>query len=132
MRIGLYLLCLLFLGLLFEIAQPIETAFFPERQSFFLISNKEIYFSSFVYYLQEHLICLLLILLVYFEINYGRFLVCIYFCLEFFDALDFWITANGDWFYIKGYPITFNVVKVLLFILAIGYEYSRNIITGKA
>jgi hypothetical protein len=89
------------------------------------------YFSSFVYYIQEHLIYLFLILLVYFEIQYGRFLVGVYAWLEFLDLLDFWITANGDWILINGYPVTFNVIKVFLFTLAIGYEYSRTPATSK-
>lgn len=132
MRIGLYLLCLLIFGLMFEIAQPIEDAFFPERQSFFLLSDHQMYFSSFIYYIQEHLINIFLILIIYFEINYGRFLVGVYAWLEFLDGLDFWVSANGDWFYIKGYPITFNIIKVFVFTLAIGYEYYRSTVAGKA
>ena len=50
--------------------------------------------------------------------------------LESIDLVDFWLNGNTLWFEYKGYPITFNVIKFLVFILVIIYDYALDFLTS--
>lgn len=130
MKFGFYFLSLLFIGLLFEIALPIQKTYFPNEESLFLLSDHKMYFRSYVYYTCEHIIYFLLALMVSVEIKQARMYATLFCVLELGDIADFWITANGDWFEYQGYPITYNVIKVLVFILVIIYEYAWDFLTS--
>lgn len=119
MKIGLYFLCVLLLGLFFELAEPIEKAFFPGQRNFLLLVEYPMYFRSFVYYICEHLTYILLALIVFFEVPEAKLYAGTFMILEFLDGIDFWVTGNGTWATIDGWPITFNVIKVSLFVLVI-------------
>lgn len=116
MKIGLYLLSILLLGLFFELSEPIEKAFFPGQRDFFLLVDYTMHFRSFVYYICEHLTYILLALIIY---PYAKLYAGTYIILELLDAFDFWITANSTWFEIGEWPVTFNVIKFALFVLVI-------------
>lgn len=130
MRFGLYFLCILFISLLFEIALPIQKIYFPDEVSLFVFSDHVMYFRSYVYYTCEHLTYFLLALIVAKEIPKAKVYATLFCVLEIGDAIDFWLTANGDWWTFHGYPTTFNVLKFLVFILVIIYDYAWDFLTS--
>jgi len=130
MRYGVYFLCILILGLFFEMAGPIQQKFLPGERHFFLLSDQTMQLRSIVYYLVEHLSYILLALIVYKEVPASKLYSVAFIVLEFCDAADFMITANGDWTVINGWPVTFNVIKVSLFCLVIIYAFTRRHITS--
>lgn len=131
MRFGFYFLCILILGLFFEMAGPIQQAFLPGERHFFLFSDQTMQFRSIVYYLVEHLSYMLLALIVYKEVPASKLYSGAFIILEFCDAVDFMVTANGDWVVINTWPVTFNVIKVTVFTLVILYVPARSYIASK-
>lgn len=131
MRFGIYFLCILILGLFFEMAWPLQQAFFPGERHFFLLSDQTMQFRSIVYYLVEHFSYILLALIVYKEVPASKKYSGAFIILEFCDALDFMVTANVDWIVINTYPVTFNVIKVTLFTLLVLYAPARNYIANR-
>lgn len=131
-RFGLYFLSIILLGLLFEIAEPIEDRFFKDQYlHWFLFSDASLRFSSYVYYTVEHAIPLFIALIVVNEVPQARFYASVYCYLQFIDTLDFWATANGLWVDIGGWPITFNIIRVLIFVMLLTYGIIRTIITSR-
>ena len=131
MRYGFYFLCILILGLFFEMAGPIQQKYLPGERHFFLLSEQTMQFRSIVYYLVEHLAYILLAAIVFFELPESKLFSGAFCVLEICDAADFMITANGDWTVINGWPVTFNVIKVSLFCLVILYAFTRRFIASK-
>lgn len=130
MRVHFALLCTLLMGVIFEIAQGIEPTYFPEPRAFFLLSDHVMWFSSVVYYVQEHSIDIVFMVILFYKAPEARFIVCFYAGLEFLDCMDFLVTGNSSWFMFNSWPITFNVIKILVFILAIEYDLLRYYTTG--
>lgn len=130
MRLAPLLFCTLLIGLFFEFAEPIQELYFPERQDFFLFGDREIYFTTWVYYLSEHIILVLLSLLIYNEIKDIRLVSGCYMILQIIDTVDYILTYNAPWFAFDGWTITFNVFKILLFSFVIAYELIRHSFAG--
>lgn len=130
MRAHFTLLCTLLAGLLFEMAEMLEPRYFPAKQAFFLLSEHKMWFSSVVYYVAEHFVDITFMVILFFEAPHLRFIVAFYAGLEFLDCVDFLISGNSAWFIFNGWPVTFNVIKILVFILAIEYEFLRYHTTG--
>jgi len=129
MKYGVYFLAILIIGLFFELAEPIEEEYFPGLRDLFLLSSHRMHVSSFVYYICEHLTNALLALTVYKLLSViilfyntqafkqAQFFTVVYGSLEIADAFDFWITANSTWSEVGGWPITFNTIKVFVFVV---------------
>lgn len=130
MRYGFYFLCIILIGLLFEIAEPLDKIYSPNRIDLFLLADKKLYLSSYVYYTCEHVIYFLLAFIIFKEVSAARIFAIAFCILEVMDCLDFWITANGPWFPVGKWPITFNVIKVVIFMLVlinyVAYRYSTD------
>lgn len=140
MRHAWFFFSILMIGLLFEISKPIQHNFFPNRLNWFSFYDYPMYLSSLVYYLSEHLIAILFgayIAYMFYRILKGRAAVSelrnaipfaiIYTVLEGLDAVDFVFTGNTEWFQIWGWPITFNAIKVFIFILSMSYTYAGRV-----
>lgn len=130
MRFGIYFGCILILGLLFEMAGPFEARFLPGPREYFILSDQTMHFRSIVYYLVEHFSYILLALVVYKEVPASKLYSMAFIILEFCDAVDFMVTANGDWAVINTWPVTFNVIKIALFTLVVLYDPARSYITS--
>lgn len=127
LRYGFYFLCIILIGLFFEMAEPLDKDY-PE--DWFLLSDKKLYLSDYVYYTSEHIIYFLLALVIIKEIPSARLFAIAFCILEVLDCADLWITANGPWFFVGELPITFNVIKVTIFTLLlinyVAYRYSTD------
>lgn len=128
MRLGFYFLSILLLGLFFELVHPIEKAYLPGPRNFFLLASNTMHLRSFVYYLGEHLTYILLGLIIFFEVPFAKLYAGTFIILEIIDAFDFWVTANGNWCIIQGWPITFNVIKFLVFVLVITFHMTWKLL----
>jgi hypothetical protein len=134
MRYGLFFFGVVFLGIGFEFAQLYDERW--GRIDLFLNSDRSIYPSSYVYYSVGHLTDILLASLVMYlmtkipSIAQFKHYALLFVVLEAVDLLDFWLTNNDLWFEFTGYPVTFNVLKVLVFILVIIYDYALDYLTS--
>lgn len=117
MKYGVYFLSILIIGLFFEMAEPIEEAFYPGKVDLFLFRDIQMHFSSYIYYTCEHLGYILLSLMIFKEVSQAKVYAFLFIILESADIFDFWTTANGVWFIYEGWPVTFNIIKVFIFAL---------------
>lgn len=134
MRWGFFFFVLLFLGITFEIAEGWADKKWGEVDLFLLIDAK-MSPSSYVYYNNETLERILLALFIRYLMSMIDFLkpyrhyAMAFAVLEGIDLIDFWLNGNTLWFEYQGYPITFNVIKFLVFILVIIYDYALDYLT---
>lgn len=132
MKFGLFFFAIILLGLIFEICVGTLDKQFG-RVDLFLMSNRIIYPSSYVYYSGETLIYIAFALMIrHFSIN--KHYATAFIIVESIDFIDFWITNNSLWFEFQGWPITFNIIKVVVFVLFLltmaVYELSRDTSTS--
>jgi hypothetical protein len=132
MRWGLFFLGLLLLGLVYEISELYLDQW--GKVDLFLCHDREMYPSSYIYYSNENIGRIILalgvrklMLLVDFLKPFSYFATA-FVILESIDLVDFWLTRNSLWFEFRGYPITFNVLKIFIFTVLFGHEFiHRNI-----
>lgn len=129
-RFGWLYLSIILIGLLFEVAKPMDDIYFPDGVDWFPLLDKTIAFSSWVYYLAEHAIELLIVITLYIEIVEARVYTMIYGYLALFDMFDYIMIGNAEWFNINGWPVSFNVIKVMLFALFLACEFYRTHTSG--
>jgi hypothetical protein len=121
-------------GLGYELMLPYDDRW--GRVDLFLHSDRAIYPSSYFYYSGETILYILLAVLIMRlmakipAISEFKHFALVFIVLEFGDLLDFWITDNDLWFEFRGWPITYNVIKVLVFILVLIYEYAWDYFTS--
>ena len=61
-------------------------------------------------------------------LDHAKQYVLLFIILESIDLIDFWVTNNDLWFLYREVPITFNVIKVAIFmIVIIANETNRSI-----
>lgn len=117
MKNAWFFLVILIAGILFEVSQPIENKFFPEKQNWFILYNYPMALSSHVYYIIEHFITISSGVFIAKNVDRVRKYAIFYTVLEGVDLLDYFLTGNTMWFEIWGWPITYNAVKISLFVL---------------
>lgn len=84
----------------------------------FLFSDMTLALSTWVYFLFEHLILVLLaVIIVELEPRY-RIAAIAYLTIQVIDTLDYILTYGEPWFAF----ISWNMIKLLIFIIAITYE----------
>jgi hypothetical protein len=96
---------------------------------FFLLSDKKVTPEWYVYYLVESLIIIIFALYMRLESNEYKIYTTLFLALQIIELIDFILTYNMVWFYYKKLPITFNVIKVLVFGSLLAYECIRNFFT---
>lgn len=134
MRYGFFFFGLVLFGLGYELMLPYDDQF--GRVDLFLNSDRAIYPSSYFYYSGETILYILLAVLIMWlmskiqAISEYKHYALVFIVLELGDLIDFWITNNEFWFEFRGHPITYNVIKVLVFILVLLYEYVLDILTS--
>lgn len=130
MKLGFALFGIILLGLVFEVVEAYESTWFPPKgiNNFFIAFNYPMHLSSMVYYFIETLTYIALASLIWFRPEVNHFLKS-FILLEFLDMVDFAVTGNTTWFRYQELPITFNVIKVLVFGSLLAYECIRNFFT---
>lgn len=104
----------------------------PETKpyDFFPLADTEVTLEFYIYYLCEHLILVVFAFFIYMESDKYKFSLLVFLLIQVADIVDFCLTYGSAWFEMLGHPITFNVIKILVFILAIEYEFLRYHTTG--
>lgn len=107
------LLCTLALSCVFLIVKPsVPMALFP-------FSDMKLSIQNYVYYACEHLILIVFALFIFMESDRFKFPLAAFLIIQIVDLLDFILTYSEPWFEVNGWPITFNVLKVAIFMLII-------------
>lgn len=130
MKWGFFFFGVILFGLMYEFSE----LWLDERGKvdLFLRSDRQIYPSSYIYYSAETLSYIFLALavrrLMYSieSLDQYKHFATSFSILEGIDFIDFWITGNSLWFEFRGYPITYNVIKVFIFTVLLGHELIRR------
>jgi len=124
---GLFVFGVILLGLGYELMYSYDDQF--NRVDLFLLSDRKIYPSSYFYYSAESITYIgFAVMLFRSIIPQAKQYVLLFIILESIDLIDFWITNNDMWFQYRAWPITFNVIKVAIFMIAIiANETNRSI-----
>lgn len=121
------------LGIVFEFRENYEEAYKIPESNYFLLINSPMNLSSFGYYITETLF------LVYLGCGVYRLLreplakqyALLFILVHILDLIDFVFTGNTEWFTYHKLPVTFNVIKVLVFGLSLAYEFVRYILAKR-
>lgn len=117
----LFLLYITFLvGLFFLIApRPVNT------YDFFLFSEMKLYPSTYIYFICERLVLVILAGVIANEATEYRGALWVFFWLLVADVVDFLLTYNSVWFYYHSFPVSMNVMKCLIFGLTILHAWLK-------
>lgn len=109
------------IGLFFLIApEPVYT------YDFFPFSDMKLYPATYVYFICERLVLVILSGIIYNEATEYRPELRVFFFLMCADVVDFLLTYNGIWFDIKSLPISMNVAASVIFGLTILNAWIRT------
>lgn len=82
---------------------------------YFLFSDMSLHFGTYIYFICEKFILILLAYVVASEAVEYRNAIWIFFGLLCADLFDFLLCYSEVWFYLDGIPVSMNVVKALVF-----------------
>lgn len=102
------LYCILLTGMVFLIIPETGT------HQYFLYSEVKMSLKTYVYFIFEKLILIVLAYLIASEEKTYRYEVQIFFFIMVFDFLDFMLTYNSIWFRV-GFPMSMNILKMVVF-----------------
>lgn len=89
--------------------------YFPFNQDVVLTRD------TYVYFLFERLIMVVMSLFIYIESSKFKTALKVFVFIQIFDAVDYILTYNKTWV-LEGFLISWDVLKVTLFSLAIAHE----------
>lgn len=110
-RLILILITLIF-SILFLFFNPVAEMGFPFSEQ---ILTVETYF----YFLFEHLTVLILAIVILSMATEYRYAFKIFVVIQIIDTVDYCLTYGGRWPF---FPISWNIIKVSVFSLIVGYE----------
>lgn len=91
----------------------------------FLLSDAQWNPSSYVYFTAESLAYIALALQIR-KITPYKHITLAFVVVESIDLIDFYATKNGPWFEYHHWPVTYNLIKLVIFALFLIYEFSVN------
>jgi hypothetical protein len=94
----------------------------PEGEIGFMFSDVVLHADTYVYFVMEHIIKILLVLVIWELDKANRVAISTLLALEFMDLVDFVLTYNSVWFKF----ISMNTIAPIIFGLAIVYERKRR------
>lgn len=106
----LLLYCTFILGLLFM--------FIPDKvepYDYFLFSDMQLYFGTYIYFICEKIVLIVLSYVVVNEATEYRGVIWIFFWLVCADLVDFLLCYGEVWFSLGSVPVSMNVVKAFVF-----------------
>lgn len=110
------------LGLVFLILpEPVST------RDYFPFYDIQMYLSTYVYFILEKSILVLLAAIIYKESVEYRPELNMFVWLLIFDLVDYFLTYNTTWFHIGAFPISMNIVKCFIFGLTILNAWIRTL-----
>lgn len=101
-------------GLLFMVLP--ETVY---PKDYFLFSDMKLHFATYIYFICERLVLVVLAYVVASEATKYREAIWIFFFLLCVDVVDFLLTYNSVWFYVRSFPVSMNTTKSIVFGLVI-------------
>jgi hypothetical protein len=123
---GLFLLLLtLLVSVLFQLTREIDAAAFrypdndPKSKAYFPFSEVELYRDTFYHYLMIYSIAFILSLYIWINATKHHTALLIFTLIHFVALIDYRLNYNETWFEIGVYPISWNILKVVIFTLAI-------------
>ncbi len=116
MKVIFMFLCLL-VGLVYN-ALPYDST----PLSMFLFSDTDLPFKTWLYFVCEHLVLIMLAYVIAAEAKKYTLPCKVFFWLQVGNLADYLLTYNTNWI---GF-INFNIVSIVIFTTAILYEYGRG------
>lgn len=111
----------LIVGLFFLVApEPIRA------YDYFPFSDIKLYPSTYIYFICERLVLVVLSGVIANEATEYRRELWIFFYLMCADVVDYLLTYNGVWFHIHDFPVSMNVLKCVIFGLTIINLWIKN------
>lgn len=86
-----------------------------EPYDYFLFSDMKLYFGTYIYFICEKIVLIVLSYVVVNEATEYRGVIWIFFWLVCADLVDFLLCYGGVWFSLGSVPVSMNVVKVFVF-----------------
>lgn len=120
MRLGLFFLGIITLGFCFELAEHFDSQW--GKVDLFLLKDEQWNPSSYVYFVGESVAYIGLALMIR-KLTPYKHIALAFVIIESVDLIDFFVTKNGPWFEFHGWPVTYNVVKLSIFVLFLTYEF---------
>lgn len=80
----------------------------------------------YAFYACKHLILITFALFIFKESDKYKVALLCFLLIHIVGLIDFGLAYGLPWFDFRGYPIGFNLIKICIFMLAIGYEYYRE------
>lgn len=105
----------------------------PEQIStkdYFPLYDIQMYLSTYVYFILEKSILILLAAIIYTEATEYKNELRVFIFLLIFDLIDYFLTYNTIWFHIGEFPVSMNTMKCFLFGLTILNAWTRKHIFG--
>lgn len=94
---------------------------------YFLLSDMKLHFGTYVYFICERLVLIILAYIIASEAVQYRSVVWVFFWLLVADLADFLIIYNEIWFTIGEFPVSMNICKVVIFGLIILRKWIRTL-----
>lgn len=129
MKLGLFFLGIILLGFCFEFVEHLDSKL--GTIDLFYLRDVKWNPSSYVYFTGESIAYIAMGLMIR-KLTPYKHIALAFVVVESIDLIDFYVTKNDLWFEFRGYPITYNVIKVFIFTLLLGYDFIRNTSTSKA
>lgn len=97
-----------------------------EPIDFFPFSDMKTTLEWYVFYLCEHLILIVFALFIYMESDKYKIALFVFLLIQIADTIDFCLTYGFVWFHLDKYPVGFNLIKIVIFMIAIAYELGTD------
>lgn len=123
MKLGLLFLGIIFLGFCFEFIEHMDNKW--GKIDLFYLTDAQWNPSSYVYFTGESLAYIALALIIR-NLTPYKHIALAFIIVESIDLIDFYVTKNGAWFVFYGWPITYNIIKLVIFVLFLTYEFVCN------
>lgn len=123
MKLGLLFLFIIVLGFCFELVEHLDKEW--GKIDLFVLKDEQWNPSSYVYFAGESIAYIALALMIY-KLTPHKHIALAFVIIESVDLIDFFITKNGPWFEFQGWPITYNIIKLVIFTVFLTYEFTIN------
>lgn len=88
-------------------------------RDYFIFSEMKLYPATYIYFLLEKITVIILAYIIANESTEYRTAIWVFFWLLCADAVDFALSYNTVWVNLDGFPVSMNILKVVVFIVAI-------------
>ena len=108
------------LGLTYLIAPTTDS------MDWFLFSDMKLTLKTHVYFICEKVIVIILAWIIAAESRAYRGVLQVFFWLVVVDLLDYLLSYGSIWFYLWGFPVSMNILKVVIFGIVIAKAWIRT------